>query len=104
MMTVMRVVLDTPPPIIQKRNAPSIADEVAEAPQEVKSSGGPLGTTLSEIDRIIASVVPQRDTEEVVAAKTSTSKMKNTKKVSSESKIFDLRHLGGQQLFEEDIS
>jgi hypothetical protein len=30
--------------------------------------------------------------------------MKNTKEASSESKSFDLRHLGGQQLSKEDIS
>jgi hypothetical protein len=43
MMNVMRAVLDTPPPAIQKKTAPSMADEV---PQQAKSSGGPLGTTL----------------------------------------------------------
>jgi hypothetical protein len=95
MMTVMRVVLDTSPLVIQKRTAPSVADEVADGPQDAKSSGGPLGTTLSEIDRIIADVVPKRDTEEVVATETLASKMKNTEEASSESKNFDLRHLGG---------
>jgi hypothetical protein len=53
MMTVLRVVLDTPPPIIQKRTAPSTADEATEAPQQAKSSGGPLGTTLLETDRFL---------------------------------------------------
>jgi hypothetical protein len=104
MMTITRVVLDTPPPVTQKRTAPSIAYEVTEAPQEAESSGGPLGTTLSEIDRIIADVVPERDTDEVVAAENSASKIKNTEESSSESKGFYLRHLGGQQLSKEDIS
>jgi hypothetical protein len=67
MMTVMRVVLDTPPPAIHKRIAPSAADEATEAPQQAKSSGGPLGTTLSEIDRIIADVVPKKNTEATIA-------------------------------------
>jgi hypothetical protein len=48
--------------------------------------------------------VLERDTDEVVAAKTSASKMKNTEEASLESKSFDLWHLGGQQLSEEDIS
>jgi hypothetical protein len=32
MMTVMRAILDTPQPIIQKRTTPSIVDAIAEAP------------------------------------------------------------------------
>jgi hypothetical protein len=88
----------------RKKIAPSIADEATEAAQEAESSGVPLGTTLSNIDRIIAHVVPEREIDEVVATETSTSKMKNTKEASLESKTFDLRHLGGQQLSEEDIS
>jgi hypothetical protein len=40
-----------------------------------KTRGGPLGTTLSEIDRIIVDVVPEREINEVVAAKTLASKM-----------------------------
>jgi hypothetical protein len=32
MITIMRADLDTPPPVTQKRTAPSIADEVGEAP------------------------------------------------------------------------
>ena len=67
MMTVMRAVLDMPPPAIQKRIVPSAADEATEAPQQDKSSGGPLGTTLSEIDRIIADVVPKKNTEGMIA-------------------------------------
>lgn len=49
-------------------------------------------------------MVPERNAEEVIAAETSASKVKNTEEVSSKSKNFDLRHLGGQQLYEEDIS
>ena len=92
-----------PPPAIQKRSAPSAANEAVEAPQEAESSGGPLRTILSEIDRIITSVEPERNIEGVIAPETLASKGKNTEEASSESKSFDLRHLGGQQLFEEDI-
>jgi hypothetical protein len=49
-------------------------------------------------------VEPERDTEGVIAPATSASKGNNTKEASSESKSFDLWHLGGQQLSEEDIS
>jgi hypothetical protein len=40
----------------------------------------------------------------IIAAKTSASKGKRTEETSSKDKIFDLRHLRGQQLSEEDIS
>ena len=86
-----------------KRNCLSAADEAVEAPQEAESSGGPLGTTLSEIDRIIAGVEPERNTKGVIAPETSASKGKNTEEATSESKSFDLWHLGGQQLSKEDI-
>jgi hypothetical protein len=49
-------------------------------------------------------VVLEREIDEVVAAKTSASKMKNIEEASSKSKSFELRHLGDQQLSEEDIS
>jgi hypothetical protein len=91
MMNVMRVVLDTPPPVIQKKHAPSVADE---GPQQVESSGGPLGTTLSEIDRLIANVAPEKNTEGTIAPETSASKGKRTEEASSVDKSFYLRHLG----------
>jgi hypothetical protein len=94
MMNVMRLFLNTPPSAIQKRIDPSVADEV---PQQAESSGGPLGTTLSEIDRLIADVAPQKNTEGTVAPETSTSKGERTEEASSEDKSFDLQHLGGQQ-------
>jgi hypothetical protein len=93
MMNVMRVVLDTPPPAIQKRIAPSVADEV---PEQAKSSGCPLGTTLSEIDKLIPDVVPAKNTEGTVSPEYSASKGKRTEEASSEDKSFNLRHLGGQ--------
>jgi hypothetical protein len=104
MMAVMTAMHKTPPPEARKKTTPSTTDEATEAAHEAESSRGPLETTLSEIDRIIADVVPEKETDKVAAAETSASKMKNIEEASSESKTFDLRHLGGQQLSKEDIS
>jgi hypothetical protein len=48
--------------------------------------------------------VPEKNTEVTIAPKPSASKWKRNEEASLEDKIFDLRHLGGQQLSEEDIS
>jgi hypothetical protein len=55
-----------------------------------------LATMMSDIDKLISDVVA----EENMA--TSPDKGKRIKDASSEDKDFDLRHLGGQELFEED--
>jgi hypothetical protein len=52
-----------------------------------------LATTMSEIDRLISDVVPEKN-----VAETSTDNGKRTEETSSEDKNFDLWHLGGQQL------
>jgi hypothetical protein len=101
MMNVMRAILDTPPSVIQEEITPAIADE---GPQQAENSGCPLGITISEIDRLIANVAPGKNTEGAIDAKTSASEEKRIKEASSKDKSFDLRHLGGQQLSEEDIS
>jgi hypothetical protein len=93
-----------PPPTIQKRIAPSIANKDTEALQQAESSGGPLGTTLSEIDKIIADMVPEKNIEGTIAPEFSASKWKTTEEAYSKNRSFVLRHLRGQQLFEEDIS
>jgi hypothetical protein len=70
---------------------------------------------MFEIDWIIADVVPGKETEDATTAKvwkekdvTSkdlASKRKKIGETSMEEKMtFDLRHLGGQELNEEDIS
>jgi hypothetical protein len=92
MMNVMWDVLDTPPLVIRKEITPSMTDE---GPQQDENSGGPLGTTLSEIDKLIANVAPGKNTKGAIAVETSVSKEKRTKEASSEDKSFDLRHLGG---------
>ena len=58
-----------------------------------------LTTTLSEIDRLISDLVVEKD-----ATTTVSDKGKKIEETSSENANFDLRHLGGQQLSEEDIS
>jgi hypothetical protein len=62
---------------------------------EAENSRGPLGTTISEIDRIIAGVVPEREMDEVTAGRATPLKVKELEGASLESKDLDLRHLGG---------
>jgi hypothetical protein len=59
---------------------------------------------MSEIDRIIADVVPEREMAEVTTDRASPLKMNELEGASSEDIELDLRHLGGQELSEEDIS
>jgi hypothetical protein len=56
-----------------------------------------------KIDRLIAGVLPRKETDDMATPKIFALKMKNTEEASSESKTFGLRHLGGQELTEEDI-
>jgi hypothetical protein len=106
MMNVMKAIQKTPPPalaeeIVVPANAKGNTDvEADESAPEVEN----LGTTMSEIDRIIADVTPEKDIAEVSTDKASALKMKELKKVSSEDTELDLRHLGGQELSYEDIS
>jgi hypothetical protein len=105
MMATMRVVHKTPPPpVATEKIVPPAGAEAGEVEVQAEISRGPLGTTLSEIDGIIAGVVSEREMDEVAAAETTTSKMKEIEETSSESKDLDLRHLGGQQLSKEDVS
>jgi hypothetical protein len=104
MMAMMRAIHKTPPSVSTEKIAAATDAEDAEATTEVENSGGPLGTTMSEIDRIIADVVPEREMAEVTAGRGSPLKMKELELVSLEYKELDLRHLGGQELSEEDIS
>jgi hypothetical protein len=60
MMAVMRTVHKTPTSR-DKKIVPPAGAEAGEVEVEAESSGGPLGTTLSEIDRIIiGGVVPEK--------------------------------------------
>jgi hypothetical protein len=77
-------------------NTDAKADEVAH---EVEN----LGTIMPEIDRLIADVTPEKDIAEVSTDKALTFKMKELKRASSEDTELDLRHLGGQEVSDEDI-
>jgi hypothetical protein len=72
-------------------------------PVDVEDTAGAeadeLATTMSEIDRLISDVVAEKD----IAAAPS-DKGKIIEDASSEDKDFDLRHLAGQLLSEEDKS
>lgn len=48
--------------------------------------------------------MPRKEADDVTASRILASKMKNIRETSLEEKTFDLRHLGGQKLTEEDIS
>jgi hypothetical protein len=84
MLNEMRVVLDTLPPMVQTKVVLAMVDE---GPQQAENSGGPLGTTLLEIDRLIANVAPEKITEGTIAVGTSASRGKRTKEASSEDKL-----------------
>jgi hypothetical protein len=101
MMNMMQAIEQTPPPTSAgKTFVPAKAEDAAEAKaNEVTPKIDDLATTMSEIDRLISDVVPEKNVVEA-----STDKGKRTEETSSEDKNFDLRHLGGQQLSEEDIS
>jgi hypothetical protein len=86
---------------VQKEITPAIADEGL---YQAENSGGPLGTTMLEIDRLIVNVVPGKNTKGTVVVETSTSKGKRTEEASLEDRSFNLWHLGGQLLSEEDVS
>ena len=93
MMNVMQAIKQTlPPASADKTTMPIDAEDTARAKADE------LATTMSEIDRLISDVVAK---ENVAAA---TDKGKIIEDASSEDKDFDLRHLGGQLLYEEDKS
>jgi hypothetical protein len=101
MMNVMQAIEQTSPSAsAEKTIVPADVEviagaEVNEAILEIDSHA----TTMSENDRLISDVVPEKN-----VAEASTDKGKRTEETSLEDKNFDLRHLGGQQLSEEDIS
>jgi hypothetical protein len=82
---------------------PSASASKAAKPTDIEATatteGEKLATTLSEIDKLISDVVVEK---EVVA--TILGKGKEIYETSSKGMDFDLRHLGSQQLSEEDRS
>jgi hypothetical protein len=100
MMNVMQAIEQTPPSAsAEKTIMPVDAEdttgaEVNEAMPKIDN----LATTMSKIDILISDVVPKKN-----VAEAPTDKGNRTEETSLEDKNFDLRHLGGQQLSEEDI-
>jgi hypothetical protein len=94
MMNILHAIEQTPPPSSADKTVKSTNVEAA-----VATEGEDLTTTMSEIDKIISDVAVEKE----VATEVS-DKGKKAKEISSEEADFDLRHLGGQQLSEEDMA
>ena len=93
-MNILQAIEQTPPlASVDKATKPTDVEAAAAAEDEN------LTTTLSEIDRLISDVVVEKEVVAVVSKKE-----KKIEETSSEGASFDLWHLGGQQLSEEDIS
>jgi hypothetical protein len=117
-MTVMKAVCKTPPIETRKkiviREKLIAIDKTIETTQGTEDSGGAYGTTMFEIDRIVADVAPGKEDEDATAAKVRkqkdvtskdlASRTKKIEKTSTEEQTFVLRHLGGKVPSEEDIS
>jgi hypothetical protein len=79
----------------------------ADAEDAGKAKAEELAATMSEIDRLVSNVVADVDAEEtsVVAEENMVAVLDKGKKIDntpSDEKDFDLRHLGDQELSEED--
>jgi hypothetical protein len=94
MMNILHAIEQTPPPASAHKSARTTDAEAA-----VATKGEDLTTTMSEIDKIILDVTVEKE----VATKAS-DKGKKAKEISSEEADYVLRHLGGQQLSEEDAA
>jgi hypothetical protein len=94
MMNIMEAIEQTPPSASADKATIPVDAEVTTT-----AEADDLATTLSKIDRLISDVVAEKDVATVPS-----DKGKRIEETSSESMNFDLQHLGGQQLSEEDIS
>jgi hypothetical protein len=94
MMNILHAIEQTLPPDSTDKTVKSTYVEAA-----VATKGEDLIATMSEIDKIISDVAVQKE----VATEVS-DKGKKAKEISSKEADFDLRHLDGQQLSEEDMA
>jgi hypothetical protein len=94
MMNIVEAIEQTPPSASADKDVVSANAEATTAAEAEN-----LATTVWEIDRLISDVVVEKDVATVPS-----DKGKIIEETSSKSMNFDLRHLGGQQLSEEDIS
>jgi hypothetical protein len=93
MMNILHAIEQTSPPALAHKTIKSTNVEAA-----IATEGEDLTATMSDIDKIISDV----DVEKEVAAE-ALDKGKKAKVISLEEADFDLQHLGGQQLSEEDM-
>jgi hypothetical protein len=93
MMNVMQAIEQMPPPALADKTV-----VLVDAKGTTGAEADELATTMSEIDTLISDVVAKKD---VAAAR---DKGKRIEDATLEDKYFDLRHLGGQELSEEDKS
>jgi hypothetical protein len=94
MMNILQAIEQTPPPASADKTVKSI-----DAEATVATKGEGLIATMSEINKIILDVVVEKE-----VAKEVSDKGKKAEEISSEEADFDLQHLGGQQLFKEDMA
>jgi hypothetical protein len=88
---VMQAIEQTPPSAsAMKATIPADAEDIGKA--EAKN----LAATMSEIDKLVSDVVAEENTTSLP------DKGKKIDNTPSDEKDFDLWHLGGQELFEED--
>ena len=94
MMDVMQAIQKTPPSAsVEKIVVPTNAEDTTEVEaNEATPEAENLGTTLSEMDRLISDVAPKKDIAEVSTDK------------ASEDRELDIWHLVGLELSDDDIS
>jgi hypothetical protein len=90
MMNILHAIEKTPPLASADKTIKSTDAEAAVA-TEVED----LTATMSENDKLVSDMAVEKEVSE---------KGKKAKEISSEEADFDLRHLGGQQLSEEDMA
>jgi hypothetical protein len=98
---IMQAIEQTAPSASAKATIPEVAEDAGEANAEE------LAATMSEFDRLVSDVVRDVVTEETSVAVEENmaallDKGKEIDNTPSGEKDFDLRHLGGQELSEED--
>jgi hypothetical protein len=94
MMNILHAIEQTPPPASADKPAKTIDAEAA-----IATKGKDLTATMSEIDKIVLDVAMEKEVVVEVS-----DKGKKAKEISSEEADYDLHHLGGQQLSEEDMT
>jgi hypothetical protein len=93
MMNIHEAIEQTPSSASAEKAAKSTDVEATAAAEDEN-----LTTTLSEMDRLMSDMVAEKEVVAIVS-----NKGKKIEETSPKEVNFDLRHLGGQQLSEEDM-